>query len=302
MGAPPLASNLTLLAAILAAHAALAATPDSGEFRRALHSADAAAIARLGASLDHGVIARVIAGDDRVAAIAAIRAAPANPDSWALLDPLATTANGPDRPLAIASARAALTIAEALDHELVSHHDIPDDLVDEARLRWREVGASQQRWSDVRVLALVVSNRLAALTGDLPGYVIDERLVDDEPEVRRAALELLPELASSAEIMRVAARLRDDPDEVVAAVAGQILCEAATNADAPALAAIDAAGRARLRDLVVTTDLPATALLGCARCLAAAGDGASMAALRQLANKGPRSIRRRVRRLFGNKK
>lgn len=294
-----LLNNVTLLALLAASG------PPGGGLRAALLSPDADAIARAGARSSARELELAFASPDRLTRLAASRASPHCADSWVLLLPLAWAARDPDRALAAEAARAAVFIARDFDRDRVRLEEIPDDRV-RARLEaWRRVGATPDLWPDVRVLALETSVALAAALGpdalpeDVP-YDVTARLGDHEPEVRRAALELLPTAPEELPREAIADRVTRDEDETVALVAAQILCAGLFFGDdaRAALAAMGEPGLERLRKLVERPAAPAAAALDAARCLAADGSTESRAALQRLAARGPRSIRGRIRSLL----
>jgi hypothetical protein len=270
---------------------------DGAELERALVSPDRAALAAIGADAAAvGLEPHLVAGPRRVR-LAAVRAAPAAPDAWALLGPLAAVARDPDRSLAREAAASAATIAAAVDREAAATFDMPDDELGAALDDWRAIGADAARPVDVRVRALEIGRAVAAALDDAVAYDTGARLADPDPEIRRAALELLPQRAPPLAL--IAERLTDDDDPVVAVVAAQALCSGLAFGDPapPRLTAAGDRGLARIRELVVGADLPPAARLDAARCLAADASDASRRALRKLATTAPRSIRRAVRDL-----
>jgi hypothetical protein len=293
-----LLNNVALLALLAAGG------PADAQLKAALLSGDLGEVPRLGASLPTSDLRAALQSRDRLVRLAACRAAPAAQDGWVLLAGLARAAATPDRPIAACAARSAVVIARALDREHVEAHDIPDDALRTRLDAWRAVGADPGRWPDVRVHALEVSAYLARALGPdaTPAdvaYDLGARLADHEPEVRRAALELIPHAPGAVPLDAVAKRVTEDRDDTVALVAAQVMCAGLAHDDppAPVLAAMGEAGLARLRTLVLAADMPPAALFDAARCLAADAAPASKSALASLAKKGPRSIRRRVARL-----
>ncbi len=238
--------------------------------------------------------------DERAAVVAGIAAAPHAPDAWELLDELAAHARGWDRSLAAPAALAAARIVRRLDDDLAVSAEIPDDLLASAQRAWTALATRADRWADVRVHALEVVVRLAATrvaTADIdprPGYELADFLADPDPEVRRAAAELVALPAPVAWRAPLAAAVADDPDDAVAIAAAQALCaelalaprgEAGDEAVAAVLAALGEPGAARLRT-IFRGPLPAVppgALLDAARCLAARGSREDRAAVRALA-------------------
>ncbi len=305
-----IANNVAILAALVwvmtgpVTRAEELALRDQGDpvpiLRAALASTDLYALPRAAEKLAAPTLERVVRGRDRVAAIAAARALPDASDGWSTLSTLAVVARRPDRPLAVAAARAAAAIADDLDPRAIEFRDIPDDILLRALAAWRAVGADPIAWPDVRVDALTVGARLAAAGIGEPGQLgfSINRLTDDEPAVRRAALELLP-FSTRMPRAQVAERLRTEPDPEIALVAAQVLCSDLEFGDdpAPILSALGDAGLTRLRELVAEPTRSPIALLAAARCLAADDSADSRTALRQLAERGPRQIRAQIEKL-----
>ncbi len=296
-GLSSLISNVALLALLVAP------SPPVTELRAAIVGRDADAVARVGSRASAAQLEAALGDPDRLVRRAAARAAPECADAWVLLLPLARLAATPGHATAAEAARAAAAIARKIDRARVLDEEISDDRV-RARLEaWRSVGADTGLWPDVRVLALEVCTALALALGpdataEDVAYDVNARLGDPEPEVRRAALELLP--TDAVPTSAVAGRLLDDPDPTVALVAGQVLCAGLAfgqSADR-ALGAAGQPGIERLRQLIVRPTAPAGAALDAARCLAADAAPESRAALERLVKRGPRSIRRRVRALL----
>jgi hypothetical protein len=276
----------------------LVAAYDRGDLDEVARQAD-----RLGAA----GLAAELAGDRADAAIAA---APAAQDAYELLPDLARIADGWDRARAAPAARAAARIAGALDD--AGERDLADDVLAAAQRDWAALATRADRWTDVRVHALEVAAHVARARHAGPGYDVTAALADPDPELRRAAAELVP--APVPEDLRapLAHAIAIDADPIVALAAAQALCgDVASDPPAPILTALRGAttapggatppstGLARLRAIAAAPPdgAPAPALLDTARCLAADDDPASAAALRALAAKGPRSIRASVGKL-----
>ncbi|WP_428262349.1 hypothetical protein [Haliangium sp.] len=254
--------------------------------------------------------------------LAAIVAAPAALDAWALEPTLAVYGAGPDRLLAAHAAHAAVAIARPLADAAGPHWGgaIDADAVAAAAAAWGAVADDPGRWSDVRVLALetaVTLDQVLVHMAELdPGSGFRtapstranaSRLArlqaDPDPELRRAGFELAPAPSAAA-----AAAVAADPDPRVALAAAALVCaeaaEAATtdaDADADAESAAEAESaatesarpdrapialhepaRVRLRALVLAPDLPVAARVGAARCLRAGQDPADRRALASL--------------------
>ncbi|MCE9577890.1 MAG: hypothetical protein K8W52_32455 [Deltaproteobacteria bacterium] len=249
-------------------------------------------VARMGGQVGAaGIEAMLAAHPD-----AALTAAAGATDRAELLAPLASLAGSWDRTRAAPAAATAAAIAAGLAQLPVEAEDLA-----ETGRAWRALAMRADRWADVRVHALEVAAAIAhATSADDLGYDL-ALLTDGDPEVRRAAAELVPQPAPPAARAPLAAVVARDRDPIVALAAAQALCGDLGFGDPPApiLAALGDAGLARLRALAVDppTDAPGPALVDAARCLAADRDPASATAVRALVNHGPRALRGAINRL-----
>lgn len=303
---PPLTRRLAAIAAVAIAAVALAAGPlragpptegDVALLVAGFAAGDQDEVARAGRRLGARGLTHVLGGQDRPAQLAATAAAPSAEDAALLLPVLADKARGADRPLAERAARAAARIAGTVTRDEVLLRDLPRDWLRARIAEFRAIGGDAARWADVRVAGFEVAARLHQALGpeaapaDAP-FDPSVTLVDPDPEVRRAALELMESPLSPAALALVAGRVTAERVPLVALVAGQTACDgiAAGGATRPVLAALGAGGLARLRALVATRGLPLGARLGAAHCLAADPSPKSRAALATLP---PRRKRRR---------
>jgi len=245
-------------------------------------------VAHLGAHASVGELSGALASPDRGLRLAAIEASTsAGPDAWALLAPLAERARERDRRVAAAAARAAVRIATRIDRRQVLEWELPVDELNERLATWREIARDDHRWPDVRVLAMETATLLWTALGDdarEAPFDLSISLADPEPEVRRAAIELLPIPLPAPLRAAVAERVTADPEPTVAIVAAQALCTVLTveKDPSPLLAALGDGGLARIRALVLERDVPPAAVVDAARCLAADPSPQSAAALRAL--------------------
>ena len=271
------------LATLFAGLGAAAASPVD-RLVSAFLAGDRLELARSGWHLGAVGVEAELASPDRVRSMAALAAAPHAEDGWMLLDPLAAMAQGSDRPRAAAAARAAAAIARDLDRERALYLDVPLELLAAPLARWQQIAADPARWADVRVHALTTAQFLGPTIepGNL-GYDAAAHASDAEPEIRRAALELLPQPLSAEHLELASARARTEDDPDVAAVAGQVVCGgiAAGDKPGPILAALGAGGLARVRALLLEPPgtAPPAAMLDAALCAIAAGDADSRRAL-----------------------
>ncbi len=238
-------------------------------------------------------IALAGAAGDRVLALAAADGAPFAEDAVWLLPALVAAARSPDRPLAVRAARGAARIASALDSSELIMNDVPPDWTRARIHELRELAADSSRWVDVRVSLLEAAAHLRraleaeAGPADAP-YDLAAAAVDPDPEIRRAAFELLGSPLAPAQLAIAANAVAADPVPVVAIAAAQAACDGLRFGDParPVLAALGAKGLPRLRVLVADKALSAGARLGAARCLAVDGSSASKKALATLPRRG----------------
>lgn len=285
--------------------AVLAAASPAG-ITAAHGAADHDEVQRLAVMVGAAGLAPMLVSADRAQVAAALDAAPAAPDAWELLDDLARLAAGWDRSQAAPAARAAARIARMIDPELAIAQEIPDDKLASWGRSWAELGARVDRWGDVRVHATEVAANLAAArratAGDEPGlgYDLAVTLHDADAEVRRVGCELLPQPLPADVTELVGDVVAIDADPAVALACAQALCaELKYAASAPVLVALGEDGKARLRAIFTAPlpEVPDGALIDAARCLAASHTKADGPALRALAAKIPRHLRRALRRV-----
>ncbi len=261
MGSKPLSQSFVILALL-----GLAAAFQRGDRDQLAHEARRAGHRLSGA----------LASDDRTLRLAAVAAAPEARSPWVTLAPLAKLARSIDRREAASAAWTAARIAGDLDRRTVLDQDFPVDLLHERMAAWRAVARDRGRWPDVRVHALetaaAVHRALGSDAVEAP-FDLATTALDPEPEVRRAAFELLPAPLPDELIPMVAGRVTGDGESAVALAAAQALCLGiALDADpAPLLAALGDAGLARITELTVVSGMSAAAVTDARRCLDAAG-------------------------------
>ncbi len=284
---------LAVLAMAAPAGAAWGPTYRSGdvaELRRAAMNGGAAAVRQRLRSRDRGTV------------LGAIVAAEAAGDAWELLDDLAVLASGWDRATAAPAAHAAARIARTIDGERMIRLDVPDDRIADAAAAWRTLAERGDRWSDVRVHALEVAARLdgaRVATAETAPDVAADLLVlaaDPDPEVRRAALELVPIPAAASAWPALVARVVDDRVPAVQLAAAQTLCAGLPHDAAAVLAALGPAGLEAMR-VAARSSGSGAAAVAVARCLAADPDPRSQRALLQLRHTAPPTVRGAIARV-----
>jgi hypothetical protein len=270
----------------------------------AYQAGDIAGLRRAGASGED--VALALRSSDRATVQGAIVAAEAAPDAWTLLEPLAALAGDWDRAAAGPAARAAARIARALDGDAAILDDVADERLIVIGAAWQALAERGDRWSDVRVHALEVATRVnraraATAEDDVDATApLVAAMADADPQVRRAALELVPVPAPATLRVALVTRISADADPGVKLAAAQALCAAVPDDAAAVLAALGDAGLVALRAAVTTPPEGAdagAALLDAARCLAADRDPRSLRALVVLRQVAPRPVRAAVARV-----
>jgi hypothetical protein len=154
----------------------------------ALDRGDLDEVARQGALAGPATVETALGSRDRTEQLAAIVAAPAVEDRAELLPALARVASTTDRRVAIAAARAALTIA----HDFAKR-DRPDDLAADDVERWRAsfeaIARSSGALIETRVIALEVAHALGRGENQL-GFELAPLLADPDPDVMLAAAQI----------------------------------------------------------------------------------------------------------------
>ena len=288
--------------ALLAVGLLLVCAVARADLGTAYQAGDIAGLRRAGAGRED--LAPALRSGDRATVLGAIVAAEAAPDAWVLLEPLADLAGGWDRSVAGPAARAAARISRAFDGDAAILSDVPDERLDAIGAGWRALAARVDRWSDVRVHALEVATRVSrARTATAEDVVVDTAPLvtaasDPDPQLRRAALELVPVPAPEVLRAMLVTRISADADPRVKLAAAQALCAAVPDDAEAVLAALGEPGLAALRAAVASPPESAgAALLDAARCLAADGDPRSVRALVALRHAAPRPLRAAVARV-----
>ena len=290
----------------------LVANASLATMKAAIEKGDVDEASRQGVLAGPAVVEAALGSSDRATVLAGIAAAPHVEDRAELLAPLASLARGPDRRTAIPAARAAARIA----HEL-TQKEPPDDIADADILGWRdrfaEIALDRARWVEVRVLAIdaaaaIERARPLALTdahapppgasvpggtrtpldparADGIGVALAPALADPDPAIRRGVLAYAPSPLPPELRDPIAKAVVADADPLVALAAAATVCaDLAFDPAEPILAALGAAGVARIQTIVTTSGASRGHLREAARCLAADKSPASAAALRKIRN------------------
>lgn len=250
-------------------------------------SGDRAAIERAGFAAGASGLARALESGHRERMLAALEAAPAAEDGWAILDRLAHLCASPDRTIAAAAAHAAAGIATDLDRDRALMLDIPPPVLTRLGADYLAVAKDPRRFPDVRVLAVDAYTHLAAAARPDAQEAITLALFSlmdsPEPEIRRVAIERLPLPLAPATVANLARRIAIEPSDAVAVVAAQAACGPLAFGEnaRPVLRAMGEAGRRRLRKLIGFQSLSISPRLDAALCIAADEHRESRSALRK---------------------
>lgn len=236
------------LAFLLAVSVVAAAPAPADELAQAYVAGDADALAEAVGHKSTADLDRRLHDKRRLVRLSTIAALTGVDDPWAQLTGLADAAGAADRPVAVAASRVARTIARRLNPGVLEDRDVNRAAVAAALERFRKLVADQGRWADVRVLALETGTLLGRSLGDdtTPAFLTNQ-IKSDEPEVRRAALELLPQPLTKSSRAAAAAAVADK-DDLVAATAAAVMCQGISAGDpaAPVRAALGEGGSARV--------------------------------------------------------
>lgn len=233
------------------------------------------------ATTEPRLVAALASPDPRIRA-AVTAAAPLAREPYLMLGALASLATKTDRLDAAPAASAAAQIARELDPLLLEEQEAPRDRLAAAAAAFRALSNESERWTDVRVHALETAvhlDRALGATG-LVGDFFD----DVDPELRRAAFELIADDEATTLTSRIVALVADEPELEVAAAAAGALCQLPT---LPDLASADS----RLVALLATKDLSFAQRIGVARCLMRRNSAADKQRLDQFAASLPTASR-----------
>jgi len=202
--------------------------------------------ARQGAMAGPAVVEQALRSKVRETVLAGIVAAPATEDRGELLVELAKVAGGGDRRTAIPAARAAHAIAEQLAKKELAD-DIAAGDVEAWRNAYERLALAKGRVIEVRVAALETAAALGHV-GDPAalGFDLAKVMVDPDPALRIAALELIPRPTPRALYPQIVPTLGDGNGEVALAAA-ESLCTDAGDDPAAVKAALGETGAAQVK-------------------------------------------------------
>lgn len=252
-------------------------------------------VERVARRLGPGGLIRALSGD-RVAVLAALKAAPLTDHPHLLLPALVGIMRQPERALATQAARAARAIAETLRlPDLDLSEEVPSLMV-QIFGEVRSVVGDTRVSLDIRVQALLT---LAQLVDVVPHRVRKSLLgflTDTEPRIREAAVELFASGATAPELTRLSRLVAADPSSEVARAAAVALCAqvGGQQRDLALSALRGARAFPRLREMLESLDALDDQLVDLSRCLVF--DAAPRDRQRTLKQLGRRSAR--LRRLL----
>ena len=257
---------LTLLISVLAVPAADAG--DRETLETAFERSDSVVLKRAAIASRAGDLVAMLDTDVRRTILAAVIASPHVEDSPLVLAALARAAHSSDRSVALAAGRAAMAIVSRHNRTTIADLDVARGALGDALKTWHALARDDERWADLRVVALEISASLADILAGKPAKPIIELLDDSDPEIRAAAFELLPAPLPEAHVERVARAIAEDKSTFVALTAAVSLCDGLAFGDAPGVAsALGERGKLALEKIVLDRDLPGPRRLEAARCL-----------------------------------
>lgn len=202
--------------------------------------------ARQGAMAGPRVVDQALRSKVRETVLAGIVAAPVCEDRAELLVPLARVAGGGDRRTAIPAARAARTIAEQLAKKELAD-DIAADDVQAWRDAYEQLALGKGRLIEVRVAALETAAALGHVGDPMAlGFDLAKVMVDPDPALRVAALELVPRPTAKAMYAVIVPALGDS-SSAVSLAAAETLCADAGDDPAAVKAALGPTGMAQVK-------------------------------------------------------
>jgi hypothetical protein len=278
------------------APSAVAPTP---AFEAAFRRGDLDETTRLLQRAGRDAAATALAGS-RTSALAAMWAVQERGEPWPL-PPLAAAAGSSDRRRALAATQAALAIATRLGMESAEAEDLDGETLTGWQADWLAVARRTDTWIDVRsdsVEVAVLLGRLAAALEpaaakpgeDALSAALLALLADEDPAMRRAALELLGTPLARPVREEVARLIVSEAEPAVARAAAAALCsELGGQVAGDVMGALGTEGMSRIRELAKATTAAVASDVELARCLAADGRPESRAAMRELmqAAQGP---------------
>jgi hypothetical protein len=242
-------------------------------------------------------------GASRTAALAAMWAVQERGEPWPLPQ-LAAAAGSADRRRALAATAAALTLATRLQLESAEAEDLDGETLTGWQADWLAVARRADTWIDVRSdsleVAVLIGHIAAALepAAARPGQdalsaALLALLADEDPAMRRSALELLGTPLPRPTREEVARLIVAEAEPAVARAAAAALCaELGGQVAGDVMGALGTEGMARLRELARATTVAIAADVELARCLAADERPESRAALRALMQAAPAPLRK----------
>lgn len=229
----------------------------------------------------------------------AVRALADAPPHYSNLEVLARATAAPDRQLAAPAALAASELAHAIDVFDVDQQEIPRSSLHALELEWLTLATQRERWVDLRIYALDVASRLHDLQRDHGAPTSDAVwrtfLEDDDPQMRAAALVLVPDAKNLQNA--ILPILTSDASEEVSLAAGQRLC-GPLRLELANLPTLSDVALAKLGALARNRDLPIFDRVHLAPCLVANGSVESRRALGVLLQESPPASRRHLSTLL----
>jgi hypothetical protein len=259
--------------------------PPVSDLRRASERGDRAELARVATRLGAARLSRLLADPDRKTLLAALDAAPLVEGGVLLLEtvaPLLASSDGPVRARAVAATAALFAQSGPM---LLGEYEVAPETVSAACHALAALAASDGEPMGTRISAIqAVMDTGSACRDHLKLGVL---LASREPEIRRAAVLAVPEVAAGSARGPLATAVKDTDARVAGAAAAR-LCRLL----GPRQAILPP-----LHDLALAGEVPAEDVVDLLPCLAASGDAADQKALTQLQQGGRAVLRDALKRL-----
>lgn len=259
--------------------------PPVSDLRKASERGDRADLARAATRLGAARLSRLLADPDRKTVLAALDAAPLVDGGVLLLEtavPLLASSDAVVRAHAVA---AAATLFAQNSPARLCEYEVAPESVSAACHALAVLAATEGEPLGTRISAIQALIDAGGACGN--HLRLDLLLTSREPEIRRAAVLAVPEVAARSTKGPLVAALKDTDVRVAGAAAAQLCRLLGPRQAVPPL----------LFRLVLANEVPAEDVVDLLPCLAASSDAADQKALTQLQQGGQAAVRDAIKRL-----
>ncbi len=198
-----------------------------------------------------------------------------------------------DRRVAALASAKAMRVAHDLDRYAIETNEISEAERMHQRDAWIALASDTHRWIDLRVAALEIAvaiDQTMAPAKTLPPAGWKPFLIEDDPEMQLAAVELVPDSKFLA--ARLLQLIAVELSEELALTAAARHCEAIASTPAT----LSPIQEARIAELATTSTYSIVARARLVGCLSQSETPASRRALRTLLSESPPSLRRQLQK------